>query len=83
MSFDQMPLKSRARELAKCIFTARKAASLTQQELSEKSFVSLGTIRIIEQGSSNSSFDNIAKLVQALGITDEEILLILRLKADK
>lgn len=55
----------------------RKIIGLTQEELSKKSGVDVGTIRSYEQGwasINNASVSRVIKLAKALGVNIEDIL---------
>jgi len=58
----------------------RKALSLTQNDLSEMAGVSLATLKNIERGAGNPSFETIEKLLEVLGM---EIVFKVRNPFDK
>lgn len=55
--------------LGACICTARKHCGLTQQELADQSGVSVKTIRNIETGKMNPSYEILFPIINRLGLS--------------
>jgi y4mF family transcriptional regulator len=66
--------------LAKSISARRKNLGISQNDLAEMSGVSLATIKNIERGKGNPSFETVEKILAVLGM---EILLKVRSPFDK
>ena len=54
--------------VAELIKTRRKTLSLSQSDLAEMSGVSLATLKNIERGAGNPSYQTITKLLEVLGM---------------
>lgn len=54
--------------LAATIATRRKTLGISQNDLAEMSGVSLATIKNIERGTGNPSFETVEKLLSVLGL---------------
>ena len=59
--------------LGNCIRTARKACSLTQQELADQTGVAVKTVRNIELGTMNPSYEILFPIVNRLGLTTSDL----------
>jgi len=66
--------------LATSISARRKNLGISQNDLAEMSVVSLATIKNIERGKGNPSFETVEKILAVLGM---EILLKVRSPFDK
>lgn len=66
--------------LATSISARRKTLGISQNDLAEMSGVSLATIKNIERGKGNPSFETVEKILAVLGM---EILLKVRSPFDK
>ena len=66
--------------LATSISARRKNLGISQNDLAEMSGVSLATIKNIERGKGNPSFETVEKILAVLGM---EILLKVRIPFDK
>ena len=62
------------KELGHCLKDARKSAGFTQEKLAEKVGMSPAAISKIERGLTLPSLDNFIGIVNALGISADEIL---------
>ncbi len=62
------------KELGHCLKDARKSAGFTQEKLAEKVGMSLAAVSKIERGLTLPSLDNFIGIVNALGISADEIL---------
>lgn len=67
-------------DLATSISARRKKLGISQNDLAEMSRVSLATIKNIERGKGNPSFETVEKILAVLGM---EILLKVRSPFDK
>ena len=64
-----------ALKLGRAIKAARESAGLTQDGLSDKAGLAYSTLAKIEQGAiKNPSFDTVYSIIQALGVSVEELL---------
>ncbi len=59
--------------LGACIRTARKHCGLTQQELADQSGVSVKTIRNIETGKMNPSYEILFPIINRLGLSTSDL----------
>lgn len=59
--------------LGACIRTARKHYGLTQQELADQSGVSVKTIRNIETGKMNPSYEILFPIINRLGLSTSDL----------
>ncbi len=55
-------------DIADQIKARRKVLSISQSDLAEMSGVSLATIKNIERGAGNPSYETVAKLLDVLGL---------------
>lgn len=67
-----MPV-DKVKHLGTCIRTARKQCNLTQQELADQSGVSVKTVRNIERGVMNPSYEILFPLVNRLGLSTSDL----------
>ena len=70
----------RLMDIAASISARRKTLGISQNDLAEMSGVSLATIKNIERGKGNPSFETVEKILAVLGM---EILLKVRSPFDK
>jgi transcriptional regulator with XRE-family HTH domain len=67
-----MPI-DKIKHLGTGIHTARKGGKLTQQELTDQSGVSVKTIRNIETGKINPSYETLYPIINHLGLSGSDL----------
>lgn len=77
-----MPI-DKLKYLGTCMREARLKASLTQEELSERSHVSVRQIAIIEKGVMNPSYEILYTLIHVLGVSPDILFYPKTAKGDR
>lgn len=55
-------------ELSKILKERRKLLEITQEDLAELAGISLRTLKAIETGNTNPTFDSVNKIIEVLGL---------------
>lgn len=74
MSEDKTARAARATRIVELLAGERRRQGLTQQELADRSGVSVSAIRNAERRATSPSLDNLLALAEALGVTVELVL---------
>lgn len=59
--------------LGRRVHDARKGHKLTQQELADRTGLSMKTIQEIEKGKKNATYDTLSRLIECLEITPDSL----------
>lgn len=60
--------KMHLEDLSKILKERRKALTITQEDLAELAGISLRTLKAIETGKTNPTFDSVNKITEVLGL---------------